>query len=212
MEDLAWSDQNKTLLDSPKIAEHFENVSESPVNAMLANEWFKPKDSKSWYEITQDHYSDGDWNQKLIEWMKKWLIKLSNNKNYTLEKMINRPEIDLENKTMQWFKNSSWNLIKFKTYEEVFDTMQLTDFIQDNFKWKTAISREPFHISTLWNIEFDNTIWYEVWKNETNVINANFYKSTLNNISPTLWQQKEDYVKYLNDRRKAAGGKVKLQS
>lgn len=202
MENLAWNDPNKTLLDSPKMAEHFENITESPVNAMLANEWFKPKDSKSWYEITQDHYKDGDWNQKLVEWMKKWLIKLSNNKNYTLEKMINNPEIDLENKTIKWLKNSAWNLIKFKTYEEMFDAMQLTEFIKSNFKWKNAVSPEPFHINTLWNIEFDNTNWYEVWKNETNVVNSNFYKNTLNNVSPTLWQQKEDYKNYLNERWK----------
>ena len=202
MESLAWNDQNKTLLDSPKMAEHFENITESPVNAMLANEWFKPKDSKAWYEITKDYDKDSSWNNKLIEWMKKWLIKLSNNKNYTLEKMMNNNKIDLTNKTIEWFKNNSGALIKFKTYEEMFDAVQLTDFIKSNFKWKSTVSPEPFHVNTLWNIEFDNTKWYEAWKNETNVVNANFYKNTLNNVSPTLWQQKENYVNYLNERWK----------
>jgi hypothetical protein len=201
LKDVAWNNNGKTILDSDKTNEYINNIT-SGVNMKLNEEWFKAKNSKDWYNMTQEYNADNFGNYKLVEWMEKWWIKLSKNKNYTLNKMINKSEIDLENKTIKWFKNSAWNLIKFETYEEMFDAMQLTEFIRENFRWKTAVSPEPFHISLLWNIEFDNTNWYEVWKNETNVVNGNFYKNTLNNISPTLWQQKEDYKKYLNERWK----------
>ena len=82
----------------------------------------------------------------------------------------------------------------------MFDTVQLTNFIKNNFKWKTAKSPDPFHITLLWDIEFDNAKWYQLWNPETKVINSNFYKNTLKNISSTLLNNKELYVKYLNER------------
>ena len=197
METLAWNDNNKTLLDSSKMAEHFENITESPVNAMLHKEWFKPKNPDAWYEITQDYYKNGSLN--IVERMKKGLIIFNNEKNYTLQDMLQNSEINLQSKTIDRFKSGSWNLIRFWTYEEMFDTVQLTNFIKNNFKWKTANSTDPFHITLLWDIEFDNAKWYQVRKPETKVINSNFYKNTLKNISPTLWNNKELYEKYLNE-------------
>jgi hypothetical protein len=50
------------------------------------------------------------------------------------------------------------------------------------------------------NIEFDNANWYEPWNNETNVINANYFKNTLKNISTTLSDYQDQYIIYLNNR------------
>ena len=37
---------------------------------------------------------------------------------------------------------------------------------------------DPFHITLLWDIEFDNAKRYEIWNPETKVINSNFIKHT----------------------------------
>jgi len=203
LENEAWNNSTKTLLDSPKMAEHFNNISESPMNAILANEWLEPKNAQARYEMTKDYDPDNFGNNKTIEWMKSWLVKLKeNNKNYTLDKMLEHPELNLETKTINKLKNNSWNSIQFQNYEEMFNAIQLTDFIKENFKGKSAKSDNPFHTNLLWNIEFDNTNRYELWKNETNVVNANFYKNTLENLSSTLSKHKNDYIKYLNERWK----------
>ncbi len=199
----AWSDPTKTLLDSPKMAEHFKNTAESPVNTQLAIEWLEPVSAQARYEMTKDYDPNNFGNHKTIEWMKNWLVKLKDdNRNYILEEMLKHPEINLTTKTINGLKNNAWNHIQFQSYEEMFKTAQLTDFIKNNFKWKTAKSPDPdpFHITLLWDIEFDNAKRYEIWNPETKVINSNFYKNTLEKISSTLWKNKESYVKYLNER------------
>jgi len=198
---LAGNDPEKTLLDTPNVSSYFERLS-SPINADLAKEWFKPANANAWYEMTNEYIGTKPSNEKILERISKWYLQLNEEKNYKLENIMKNPNIEsLKNKTIKWLKNSSGNLIKFETYGEMFNTIQLTQFIKDNFKDKMAKTEEPFHISELWNIEFDDTKWYEPWKNETNVVNANFYKNTLGSITPTLLQYKEDYIKYLNERR-----------
>jgi hypothetical protein len=188
-------------LDTPNVSSYFERLS-SPINADLAKEWFKPANANAWYEMTNEYIGTKPSNEKILERISKWYLQLNEEKNYKLENIMKNPNIEsLKNKTIKWLKNSSGNLIKFETYGEMFNTIQLTQFIKDNFKDKMAKTEEPFHISELWNIEFDDTKWYEPWKNETNVVNANFYKNTLGSITPTLLQYKEDYIKYLNERR-----------
>ena len=203
LDNLAGDDENKTLLDTDNVSKYFENLS-SPINSDLATEWFVASSPTAWYKITNEYIWSKPSNEKILEWISKGYLKLNETKNYTLDWMINNSSIEsLKDKTIKWLKNNSGNLIKFGTYKELFDVVQLSQFIKENFKWKTAKDNsEPFHINTLWNIEFDNTEWYEVWKNETNVINSNFYKNTLQNVSTTLWQNKENYVKYINDRWK----------
>ncbi|MCK9466990.1 MAG: hypothetical protein M0P94_01565 [Candidatus Absconditabacterales bacterium] len=206
LENEAGNNSTKTLLDSPKMAEHFNNISESPMNAILANEGLEPKNAQARYEMTKDYDPDNFGNNKTIEWMKSGLVKLKeNNKNYTLDKMLEHPELNLETKTINKLKNNSGNSIQFQNYEEMFNAIQLTDFIKENFKGKSAKSDNPFHTNLLGNIEFDNTNRYELWKNETNVVNANFYKNTLENLSSTLSKHKNDYIKYLNERWKTEG-------
>lgn len=203
LDNLAGDDENKTLLDTDNVSKYFENLS-SPINSDLATEWFVASSPTAWYKITNEYIWSKPSNEKILEWISKGYLKLNETKNYTLDWMINNSSIEsLKDKTIKWLKNNSGNLIKFGTYKELFDVVQLSQFIKENFKWKAAKDNsEPFHINTLWNIEFDNTEWYEVWKNETNVINSNFYKNTLQNVSTTLWQHKENYVKYINDRWK----------
>lgn len=200
LEALSGQDDSKTLLDTDKMGNHFENVV-SPVNSTLATEWFKPKDAKSWHTISQEYDPSNFGNDTILDRINRWLIILKNNKNYNLDDMKNNSEINLLNKSINGLKNSSGQDIKFKTYEELFNTAKLTSFIKNNFKWQSAVSTEPFHSTFLWTIEFDNTKWYEAWKNETDVIKSNFYKNTLKGLSPTLDQYKDSYVKYLNDWR-----------
>jgi hypothetical protein len=79
--------------------------------------------------------------------------------------------------------------------------MNLTNTIKKIFKDKKAIDNNPFTTETFTgNIQFDNTRWYEIWKNETDVINANFYQDTLEDISNSLSGNKTIYVSYLNNR------------
>jgi hypothetical protein len=76
----------------------------------------------------------------------------------------------------------------------------LTNFIKENFKNKTANSQRPFHKGKIWNIEFDNTERYEIWKSETDIVNDIPFKRTLKELSGTLSRGKTIYIKYLNDR------------
>ena len=211
LKSLAWNDTTKTLLDTPNVSNYFERLS-SPINADLAAEWFKPANPSAWYEMTNEYTWSKSSNEKILERVSKWYLKLNEEKNYKLEDMMEDSNIEsLKDKTIKWLKNSSGWFIKFNTYEELFNIIQLNKFIKDNFKWKSAKSDDPFHIDNVsGNIEFDNANWYEPWKNETNVINANYFKNTLKNISPTLSEYKEQYRIYLNNRW-SLEGKVSSQ-
>ncbi|HKL44500.1 MAG TPA: hypothetical protein VJ892_04485, partial [Candidatus Absconditabacterales bacterium] len=54
LKDIAGNDNEKTLLDSNKTNEYINNVT-SGVNMKLNEEGFEPKNSKAWYEMTQEY-------------------------------------------------------------------------------------------------------------------------------------------------------------
>ena len=199
---LAWNDPKTTLVDTPNVSNYFKSLS-SPINAELETEWFKPTSPEAWYEMTSEYSWSKPSNVQILDRINKWYLKLAEDNKYSLNDIMSHPEIkNLWDKTIKWFENSSGNLIKFNTYKELFDAAKLNEFIKNNFKWKTAVSTDPFHVDISWNIEFDNAHWYEPWTNETNIINSNYFKNTLKNISPTLHQYKDEYINHLNSRWK----------
>ncbi len=205
---IAWNDNEKTLLDSNKTNEYINNVT-SGVNMKLSEEWFKPKNKKAWYEMTQEYDQENFNDNKILEWANRWLIEIEDDdKNYKLDEMINNNELDLYNKKIKWLD------IKFDTYEELFDAMNLSNTIIDIFKNKTAKTENPFSekLFGIGNIEFNNEDWYAVrnirW--DTDVIRSNPIRNTLKEISQNLNNKSWTYVEYLNSRRKSAGGKIEI--
>lgn len=114
--------------------------------------------------------------------------------------------INLNSLKMDWFDHS------FSNIEDLIWAAKLTALIKEKFTWKKTAKNEytlldssgPFHISGIsQSIQFDDKEWYEVRKNETNVVYGNWFKNTLRNISPTLSEKKQEYVAYLNKWWKA---------
>ena len=195
MKKISGNNDKKTLLDSEDVVKYINNVS-APVNKDLAEEWLKPKNAKAWYEITQEFdETKTDNDAQIAKWIKWWLVKPKKSAPYVLKDMAIDNNLDLSNKKIVWLN------LQFDTYDELFKAQMLTKFIKNTFKNKIAKSKDPFHIENItWNIQFDNVDYYEIWKNETDVINANFYQDTLEDISNTLAENKNKYVDYLNTR------------
>jgi hypothetical protein len=207
LDNIAGTDKEKTLADSDNVQkwrkECCDNVS-SAVNTELFNQWLKPKNQESAKQIIKE-YNENWWewmgdsklNDLMISWIQSWLLDVYGYKDrYKLEDIINTEGIDLYNKTIEWFVNTNRMPIKFGTFKELFDVANLTAWIKKNFEWKNAKSDTPFEVSidTLWDIEFDDHKFYEIWKNETDVLE----RSTINEMSPTLSNNKDRYVDYLN--------------
>lgn len=146
--------------------------------------------------INEDLQNSNNKDELIVKWLKAgYLTSTDSDKNYELEEIINDPNIDLKNKTMKWFVNSGGMLIKFDSYEELFDTAHLTNRIKINFAGRPAVSKNPFHIDVVTRrLEFDDVEWYRVWKNETSILKARTFKKT----SSILSNNKQFYVDYLN--------------
>jgi len=206
-----WS-KTKTLAECEEVQAWWENCVEwvsSWVHEKIFNEWLKAKDLESAKKLI-DEYNQNWWDKikkadtrkLIIKWMKDWLLEVNDSdKKYEIEDMLNDPSINIENKTIEWFSNSWGTPIEFPSYKELFNTVNLTNWIKKNFKWRPAINENPFHIDVIeWRIEFDDTEWYKIWKNETDVIK---FRTLLKN--DTLRNNREFYVNFLNKRWNVEG-------
>ena len=211
---MAWGDQNRTLADAPEVQSWRKDCIENircGVNAELASQWLIPQNSEAMLKIMNE-YNHNWWTKikkedmttLIIKWMNEWLLDVNDpNKNYEISDMLNDNNINLQKKTIKWFTNTWGTEIEFKSYKELFNIVNLTNWIQKNFRWRPTVNKEnkPFHIDVWWFIEFDDTKCWELWKNETKVIKA----LTLSDISSTLEGNKQFYVDYLNKRRQNWG-------
>lgn len=199
LQQITWNDKTKTLAQTDEVKKWYQQCVERLshwVNTKLYNEWLRAKDTESLDKIIAE-YDNNKWektaNELIIKWLQEWLLAPKDtNKQYSIENIMQYSKelnANLENKTIEDLH------INFDTYEEMFDIINLTNFIKENFKWKEAKSENPFHIAPekLWRIEFDNTQRYEIRKNETDVIKAPTLKSFLDKK-----EKREEYVKYLN--------------
>ena len=212
---LAGSDRKKTLAECEQVQTSWKNCEEwisSGVNAELFNKWLKAKNLESAKQLINEYnqnwwdtLKDEDKRKLIIKWMKGWLVEVNDpDKKYDIEEMLNNPDIDLENMTMKWFTDSWWNLIEFKSYKELFNVVDLTDSIKKIFQGRPTVNKNdrPFHIANekFGRIEFDDTQWYEFWKNETDVAKKKKIKE-----NPTLRSNYKFYVDYLNKWRQNWG-------
>lgn len=203
---LFGSDKNKTLAQTKEVQDWWENMVErvrSWVNKELYNHWLKAKNPEAINTIMSEY---GDWqkskeevNKLILDWMKRGLLELtSEDGNYTIEEMLTKPEytsqLNLEEMTMNWFKNWA-NEVKFTSYGELFETVYITEKIKYIFKWRTdALDVAPFHVNAIWQIEFNNREWYELHKTDTTVISLKKLKTDL----PTIKNNVDAYNDYLN--------------
>lgn len=189
-----WKD-DKRLMDTDLIEDYFDNLN-SPLNAELRKQWFKPKNTEARYKIMylnnwKKNISDSD----LIKYISDWLIVL---RDESLAEYLDNDIVDLTKKCMRWCEN-----IKFSTYEELLKSVKLTAWIIENFKWRTtARSDNPFHLWVgwfVWNIQFNDGVFID-----TDVVKSSIFSNTLEKVSPTLNNNKHTYVAYLNKLWKAA--------
>ena len=207
---MAGWDTNKTLANTAEVQnwrkDCVDNVS-CWVNSELAAQWLKAANPEAITKI-MDEYNQNWWikikrnemNKLIIKWMKEWLVDVNDpDKKYELEDMLKDNNIDLEKKTIKWFTNTWGTEIEFKSYKELFNAVNLTNFIKKNFRWRDTNNNnnKPFHIDPItWRIEFDDTQWYKVWKNETDVAKMRTIKG-----NTTLRNNYQFYINYLNEWR-----------
>jgi len=200
-------DVTMTLWDAPQIQtsinEYKEQI-ENWVNAELYKHWLIAKDPTALKTITTEYNAEKDTtgiHNLIIRWMTTdWLLELvdAKNKGYTLKEMVSKhpDELNLDTMTMVWFKNPT-NEVKFSTYKELFDVVYMTEKIKRNFEWRPANPGDstPFHVDEIsWNVEFNNTKWYEILKNETTIVRNWKDRKDLT----TLLANKKFYADYLN--------------
>ena len=206
---LFGSDKNKTLAQTQEVQDWWGNMVErvrSWVNKELYNHGLRAKNPEVIDTIMSEY---GDWqkskeevNKLILDWMRRGLLELaSEDGNYTVKEMLTKKEytsqLNLEEMTMKWFTNWA-NEIKFNSYWELFETVYITEKIKYIFKWRTdAKDAAPFHVNLRWQIEFNNTEWYELYKNETAVLSLKKLKIDL----PTIRKNVDAYNDYLNKWR-----------
>ena len=180
-------ESNDTLLTSDNVGNYINNLN-SPINAEISKQWFKPKDSESRYKIMSEH----NWKRhitdaEMAKYIQDGLIIL---KDESLNETMNSNLINWWQKCMRGCED-----IKFSTYEELLKSVKLTEWIINEFKDKPARDDHPFHLWLwiAWNIEYNNWVI-----NDIDVINSNIFKDTLEKISPSLEKNKRIYVDYLN--------------
>lgn len=200
MDDLKvmWAnDDTLTLKGSPTVAANFANHIErvwSGVNAVLYRENLKPKDATSREKIVHE-YDESKWNTQIIKWMKDWLIETKWTPRYTAEQvkiLSTNPNINMEWKSLYGLS------LSFGSYDELFRVHQLTSYIKEQFKNKPAKSLNPFENTISW-IEFNDTKWWQIWKNETDVIKWHIFNNEIKDISNTLNKHRKEYVNFLNE-------------
>lgn len=86
---------------------------------------------------------------------------------------------------------------KFSSYLETFKAANLTNYIKKLCKGKEAKSEKPFYLSSGKDITFDNAKIFSK-DFDTEMVNA-WWGGTLENISPTLEDNKQAYCDYLNN-------------
>lgn len=202
-------DKTKTLAQTEEVQNWYAKAVErvrSWVNKVLYDQWLRVKNPDEMDKIMQEY---GTWqksrkeiNALILDWMKRDLLEFANDeKPYTIKEMLNDPEytseINFDKMTMRWFK--IWTTeIEFSTYTELFETVHITNRIKKHFAWREdALDARPFHFNGRWQLEFNNTEWYEIYKNETAVI---WLKKLRKDLS-TINKNKDAYTTYLNDWR-----------
>ena len=204
---LFWSDKTKTLADTDEVKNWWDHMVERVkcwVNTELYNNGLRIKDPNNVDAIMKEYEEKKDSkkiSELILEWMKAGLLEFSEDRPYTMNEMLANNDIDLENMTMRWFKYSEWaNEVKFSTYKELFEVVYVTDWIKRNFKWRTTAKDEsPFHINTRWQLDFNDTEWYDLHRWDATVISLREFKNM-----PTIKDNKDirdAYVAYLNDWR-----------
>jgi len=192
-----------------------ERLKDSPIHSKLRDEWLVTKDTHHG-NLMAEEYESNWWkdidkatlNSLIIKWMKKDWLKMRENKPYEIKDMLRQDKntnsngiINLENKTIQDVNDGGWTPIRFKTYEELFDVVQLTLRIRDTFSGREAKSKRPFHLTAIWRIEFDNVARWKFRKGDVDILK----RRSMKEISPTLRENKEFYIKYLNKWRENWG-------
>jgi len=112
-------------------------------------------------------------------------------KTYGKETKIN---IDSDKKILVDFNPSGFN-----DYFELFKAANLTNRIKKICEDKKAVSKEPFKVSALKNIDFDSAK-LRSFKFDTEIQSAG-RGWELEDISPTLEAHKKDYCDYLNNTK-----------
>ena len=207
----SWS-RTKTLAECQQIHDSWSENAElvaSGIHSELFKQWLKAKTPESAKQIVNEYNQNwsnnikkSDLNNLIIKWMKSWLLEINDSeKKYELEDMLNDSDIDLEKRTIKWFTNSWWTPIEFASYKELFDAKNLTNRIKKNFKWRPTVNKhdQPFHIPSIsvwWYIEFDDTNFWEIRKNETKVLKATTFAKNF----PTLRNNRQFYINFLNKR------------
>lgn len=192
-----------TLMDSAtfktKYKAQIEAITKQTwIFANMAKQWFIPVWLDQTIKILEEYDSNKNTNEQILQRLKSWLLKANpdNRIKYNINEMLSSPYVDLMNldkMTMNWFTNWA-NEIKFSSYWELFEAVYLTEWIKKNYAWRTdAKSIDPFHINVRWQLEFDNTEWYELHKNEVNIISLREFRNI-----PTVRDNKQFYVEFLN--------------
>lgn len=206
---LFWSDKKKTLAQTEEVQNWWWKMVERVqhwVNKDLYNHGLRVKNPDDMDTIMAEY---GSWqkskeevNKLMLDRMKRGLLELaSDDKSYTINDMLTKTEftskINLENMTMNWFIDSWWTEIRFDSYWDLFDAVNISNWIKNHFN-RPAKSENPFHIDPLtWRIEFDNTNRYDLTHNETSVVKLLTLKK-----NSTLFKNRKFYVDYLNKQRK----------
>lgn len=212
LKNAAWNSKTATLSDSKKVQNSYENLIEEieyPLNSLLFNQKLKIKDKASfdsiktecnekWIDLNNldvNHLSK-EMKELIKQWIKDWKLESSSDTSYDIWELMKDywDIIDLDNMTINWF--TEWSeLIEFDTYWELLDTVNLTYYILKHFNTgRDTKTTNPFHINTIWNIEFDNTEWYDITHDDIKIING----KTLRKSYPTIKNNKKFYVDYLN--------------
>ena len=186
-------EKDTTLIQCDSAWNYCENL-QSPINAEISKEWFKPKDNASWYQIMyENNWKSAISRGNMARYIREGLIVPKDN---SLALYINSPLTNLEHKCMTDCGN-----IRFGTYEELLKAVKLTEWIMTEFKGRTtACNNHPFHLWAfqpgnwlVWNIQFNDGVVID-----TDVIHSTILKNTLKDISPALDDNKHTYVNYLN--------------
>jgi len=199
--DLKWlssSDKNKTLAQVDEVKTGRWKMVERVqhwVNEKLYNNWFRAKDTDAIDKIMQD-YDKNSWstnmNTFIKSWMDQWLLEFNGNLVCSMDEL--KADINMDNMTLNEFRNNQWENIKFSTYWELFEAANLVKYIKGKFKGVQAKSTNPFHIDAVtWRIKFDDTDRYELTKKDTNAVKYWTLKK-----NSTLFENRKFFVDYLN--------------
>lgn len=195
------SNPDMTMKDCTEVQSSYRKHIESMTNwvhADLYKQWLVAKDVNALEKISHSYNEKESLDTQIIQWIKDWLLSSTSKEWYDLSQLINDPRLNIEWKTLKWFKKADWAEIKFDTYDDLFCTLMLTNSIMDIFKWKTAVEKEPFYVSWQdWKIRFNNNERYNLLDHDIGVLKKDTIKKWFDCVS----KNKDEYVKYLNQLR-----------